>query len=61
MLIAEQRDMSLDVNPLSMQLQGVLDAAVMGGTEKYRLVDWHVQVCHKNPKLLSLTLLVCPL
>jgi hypothetical protein len=29
-------DPSASINPLTMELQGVLDAAVMGGTEKYR-------------------------
>lgn len=33
---AHAKDPSLNVNPLTMCLNGVIDAAVMGGTDKYR-------------------------
>lgn len=38
MIIAHHNDASLPVNPLSMKLNGILDAAVMGGITNYEKV-----------------------
>lgn len=48
MIIARMTlDKSQSINPLSMILNGVIDAAVMGGTAKYQEVsDWELVGMH---------------
>lgn len=41
---------SMSINPLTMQLNGVLDAAVMGGTENYRKAFFTKSYVDSNPE-----------
>jgi hypothetical protein len=40
----------MSINPLTMQLNGVLDAAVMGGTENYRKAFFTSSYLEANPQ-----------
>ena len=41
--------MGLNINPLTMMLNGVIDAAVQGGTEKYREAFFSSKFKEGNP------------
>ena len=43
-------DPSLNVNPLTMMLNGVIDAAVQGGTDKYRAAFFSDKFLHEHPE-----------
>lgn len=55
MIIARMTlDKSQSINPLSMILNGVIDAAVMGGTAKYQEVrDWELVGMHLSRDLVK--------
>ena len=49
--IAEKnKNPTMSINPLTMQLNGVLDAAVMGGTENYRKAFFTASYLEANPQ-----------
>ena len=51
MLGQYQADKSLNINPMSMLLNGVIDAAVMGGIANYDKIFFADSYLRENPSL----------
>lgn len=69
LILEKQQNPHMSLNPLSLILSGVIDAAVMGGTDKYREAFFSPKYLEENPenqhlvvdlqKLISKTVTIC--
>jgi len=69
LITEKQQNTGMSLNPLSLILSGVIDAAVMGGTDKYREAFFTPKYLEENPdnhhlvvdlqKLISKTVTIC--